>query len=81
MNTVWNHLKNFFTHTSSCDGLCNQGRNCNCYSPSIGDCIIQLHSIASSLEEPEKMQVRLLADELAKIGNRIHEKNLENLKS
>ena len=28
--TLWTVLKNFYTHTSSCNKPCNQGRNCDC---------------------------------------------------
>ena len=42
----------------------------------------KLHQLASNIKDSEEsIKVRLLADELAKIGNRLHEKNLENSKS
>jgi hypothetical protein len=76
---LWIHLKKFFTNTSSCNSLCNQGRNCNCNpygSLSVGEYIIKLHELASNIKDSEEsIKVRLLADELAKIGNRLHEKN------
>ena len=41
----------------------------------ISDCIINLHDLARTIEDfDESMKVRLLADELAKIGNRLYEK-------
>jgi hypothetical protein len=76
--TLWNLLKNFFTAEYSCTGYCNQGRNCNCRPPDISGTIIKLHELARTIEDHEEsIKVRLLADELAKIGNRLHEKNLE----
>ena len=42
----------------------------------ISDLIIELHKLATTIENSEEsLRVRLLADELAKIGNRLHEKN------
>mgnify|MGYP003353168995 CR=1 FL=1 len=44
----------------------------------ISDLIIELHNLARTIEDSEEsLRVRLLADELAKIGNRLQEKNLE----
>jgi hypothetical protein len=79
--TLWNLLKNFFTAEYTCTGYCNQGRNCNCKIPmdlQFSDMIIRLHYLARNIEDHEEsIKVRLLADELAKIGNRLHKKNLE----
>lgn len=80
--SLWTVLKKIFNIQSSCTGECNQGRNCNCgpkKNLEFSDCIIKLHELARTIKDPvESKQVRLLADELAKIGNRLHEKNLEN---
>ncbi len=76
---LWNLLKNFFTSEYSCTGYCNQGRNCTCRPPDISGTIIKLHKLSRTIEDPEEsIKVRLLADELAKIGNRLHEKKSEN---
>ena len=75
MKTLWNRLKNIFTIATSCNDNCVQGRYCTCYTPNISECIIELHRLASIIEAPENLEVRLIADELAKIGNRLHEKN------
>ncbi len=49
-------------------------------SKSFGDLIIELHDLARGIDDSvESIRVRYLADELAKIGNRLHEKNLESL--
>jgi metal-dependent HD superfamily phosphatase/phosphodiesterase len=83
--SLWTVLKKFFTANSSCNGNCHQGRNCNCKITTdmrFSDTIIRMHYLASTMEDfEESLKVRLLADELAKIGNRLHEKNLENSKS
>jgi hypothetical protein len=77
--TLWTHLKKFFTVQSSCNGDCNQGRNCTCRPPDIGDTIIKLHDLARTIvDREESIKVRVLADELAKIGNRLHEKKSGN---
>ena len=48
----------------------------------ISDLIIEIHNLARTIEDSEEsLRVRLLADELAKIGNRLQEKNFENLDS
>jgi hypothetical protein len=77
--TLWTVLKNFYVNTSSCNKPCRQGRNCDCIPKKnleISDCIIQLHALAGTIEDPvESLQIRKLADELAKIGNRLQEKN------
>ncbi len=79
MKSLWNLLKKFFNTTSSCNGYCNQGRNCTCKPPDISGTIIRLHDLARTIKDHEEsIKVRLLADELAKIGNRLQEKNLEN---
>ena len=45
----------------------------------ISDLIIELHELARTMEDfEESIKVRYLADELAKIGNRFHEKFLES---
>jgi hypothetical protein len=77
--TLWTDLKNFFTVQSSCNGDCNQGRNCTCRPPDISGTIIKLHELSRTIEDHEEsVKVRLLADELAKIGNRLHEKKSGN---
>jgi hypothetical protein len=44
----------------------------------ITDLIIEMHNVARDIEDPEEsLRVRLMADELAKIGNRLQEKNFE----
>lgn len=74
--SLWTVLKKFFTVESSCNHECNQGRNCNCKPPDISGTIIRLHELARTIQDHEEsIKVRLLADELAKIGNRLHEKN------
>jgi hypothetical protein len=76
--TLWIVLKKFFRNESSCTGYCNQGRNCTCRPPDIGGTIIKLHELSRSIEDHEEsIKVRLLADELAIIGNRLQEKKLE----
>jgi hypothetical protein len=48
----------------------------------ISDLIIEIHQLARDIKDSEEsLRVRLLADELAKIGNRLQEKNFENLDS
>jgi len=76
MNTLWNLLKKFLMNSSSCGKNCYQGRRCTCYNPTVGGCIIELHKLARNIEySEESLKVRLLADELARIGNRLQEKN------
>lgn len=83
--TLWNLLKKFFEFKNSCNGTCRQGRNCTCgpkKNLEFSECIIKLHELARTIEDPvESHNVRNLANELAKIGNRLQEKNLENRKS
>ena len=44
----------------------------------ITDLIIELHNLARTIEDPEEsLRIRLLADDLAKIGNSLQEKNLD----
>ena len=80
--SLWTGLKKFFKVENYCNGNCRQGRNCDCgpkKNLEFSDCIIKLHELARTIEDPvESNQVRMIADELAKIGNRLHEKNLEN---
>ena len=77
--TLWTHLKNIFTPDKSCNGDCNQGRNCTCRPPDISGTIIKLHELSRTIvDHEESVKVRLLADELAKIGNRLQEKNSDN---
>jgi hypothetical protein len=88
--TLWTVLKKIYKFIipdpiEGCNGSCEQGKvPCDCgkygsqydRSITIGDCIIQLHTLANSIEDSEEgYKVRLLADELAKIGNRLQEKN------
>ena len=48
----------------------------------ISDLIIEIHQLARDIKDSEEsLRVRLLADELAKIGHRLQEKNFENLDS
>jgi len=76
--SLWTDLKKIFRSESSCNHDCNQGRDCTCRPVNIGDTIIGLHDLARTIDDHEESyKVRLLADELAKIGNRLHEKNLE----
>jgi len=66
--TLWTVLKKFFTNENFCNNDSNQKLG-------IGDCVIQLHNLARTIEDPvESNHVRNLANELAKIGNRIQEK-------
>ena len=47
----------------------------------ISDMIIELHNLArevSKVDFEEGMKVRMLADDLAKIGNTLHEKEMNN---
>jgi hypothetical protein len=45
----------------------------------IGDLIIELHHLSRTIEDDtEGFRIRLLANELAKIGNRIHEKQYQH---
>ena len=47
----------------------------------IGEMIIALHNLAREVSEKDfeqGMKVRMLADELAKIGNTLHEKEMNN---
>ena len=48
---------------------------------SIGDMIIQLHSLAREVGKnnfDEGIEIQYLADALAKIGNKLHEKESKN---
>jgi hypothetical protein len=46
----------------------------------ISDLIIEIHDLARTIEDSEeRLRVRLLADELAQVGNRLHEKKFEIL--
>ena len=82
--TLWTDLKNIFTVENSCTGDCNQGRNCTCTSKipdilQIDEEIGRLHYLSGSVEDSQaRIDIKILANELAKIGNRIHEKNSEN---
>jgi hypothetical protein len=67
----------------SCRGYCNQGRRpCDCTGSSysvpeknFSDHIIGLHELARSVTDyEESLEIRKLANELAKIGNRLEEK-------
>ena len=52
------------------------------YQMNISDLIIEIHQLARDIKDSEEsLRVRLLADELAKIGHRLQEKNFENLDS
>jgi hypothetical protein len=79
--TLCTHLKKFFSINYSCTGYCNQGRNCTCTSKvpdilQIDDMIGRLHYLSSSVEDNQaRIDIKILADDLAKIGNRLHEKN------
>ena len=75
MNILWNHLKKIFGNAKSCGRNCYQGRRCTCYNTTVGECIIELHNLARNIEySEESLKVRMLANELAKIGNRLREK-------
>lgn len=82
--TLCTVLKNIFTPDKSCTGNCNQGRNCTCKSKipdilQIDEEIGRLHYLSGSVEDSQaRIDIKILANELAKIGNRIHEKNSEN---
>jgi hypothetical protein len=81
--TLWTVLKKIFKVENSCTGECNQGRNCTCKSKvpdilQIDDMIGRLHYLSSSVEDSQsRIDIKILANELAKIGNRLHEKNCE----
>ena len=50
----------------------------------IGDMIIALHNLAREIsvkDFEEGMKVRMLADDLAKIGNKLHEKEIDNARN
>jgi len=77
-------LEKIFKFTAkSCIGYCNQGRlPCDCdgshhavQEKNFSDHIIGLHELARSVtDHEESLEIRKLANELAKIGNRLEEK-------
>ena len=81
--TLCTFLKNIFKVENSCNGNCNQGRNCTCNPKvpdilQIDDMIGRLHYLSNSVEDGQsRIDIKILANELAKIGNRLHEKNCE----
>lgn len=71
--SLWSLLKKINIHKTSCKGNCFLKKKLE-----FSDCIIQLHKLARTIEDPkESLKVIKLADELAQIGNRLQEKNLE----
>jgi hypothetical protein len=51
------------------------------YKMTISDMIIALHGLAREISEKdfdEGLKIRFLADNLAQIGNRLHEKEMNN---
>lgn len=82
--TLCTVLKNIFISENSCNHNCDQGRNCTCKSKvpdilQIDDMIGRLHYLSSSVEDNQsRIDIKILANELTKIGNRLHEKNSEN---
>lgn len=60
---------------NNCNGLCNQGRNCNCQPISFSDAIIEVHTIASRVPDVDMaMELRQIVDRLAQLGNQYHER-------
>lgn len=68
-------LKEYFNLTNAgCKVNCNQGRNCRCY-PKFSEAIIEVHSLASSISDADlSIEVRKVADRLAVLGNRYHDR-------
>ena len=51
------------------------------YKMNISDMIIELHNLGREISEKdfdEGLKIRFLADDLARIGNRLHEKEMTN---
>jgi hypothetical protein len=68
-------LKLLFNSSKICNrGDCYQGRNCKC-SPTFGEAIIDVHALASSIPDADiSMELRKVADRLAVLGNRYHDR-------
>jgi hypothetical protein len=70
-------LKEFFRlpNTICNRGDCYQGRNCKCGTISFADAIIEVHSLASSISDADlSFELRKVADRLAVLGNRYHDR-------
>jgi len=68
-------LKNFLKlPNTGCKINCNQGRNCKC-NPRFSEAIMEVHSLASSIPDADlAIEVRKVADRLAVLGNRYHDR-------
>ena len=68
-------LKELFKSSKGCNrGDCYQGRNCKCY-PKFSEAIIDVHALASSIPDADlALEVRKVADRLAVLGNRYHDR-------
>jgi hypothetical protein len=73
--TLIEKLKVLFKSSKGCNrGDCYQGRNCKC-SPKFGDAIIMVHTLASTIPDADlALEVRKVADRLAVLGNRYHDR-------
>lgn len=70
-------LKFFKTTSYGCSKSdCYQGRNCSCGPISFGEVIIEVHTLATKVDDTDiSFELRQVANRLAKLGNQYHEKH------
>ena len=77
LNKLVVNLKNFFNiNSDGCNVLdCYQGRNCSCQPIRFSEAIMEVHNLASKVQDSEiKHELRMIGDRLAQLGNEYHEK-------